>query len=153
MKTVQLFSDGAARGNPDGPGGYGVVLKYTDAKGILHEREYAEGFQKTTNNRMELLGVIVGLEQLKLPCRVEVYSDSQYVINAFNKGWISSWQKKGWIKSDKKPVLNRDLWERLLAAAAPHDIEWNWVKGHAGHPENERCDFLAASAADKMKDL
>lgn len=151
MQTVKLFSDGSARGNPDGPGGYGVILQYTDSKGELHETELSEGFLKTTNNRMELLGVITGLEHLKRPCRVEVYSDSQYVINAFAKGWLTDWIRKGWKKSDKKPVLNRDLWERLLAAAQPHEITWNWVRGHAGHPENERCDKLATKAADSMK--
>ena len=152
MQTVKLFSDGSARGNPDGPGGYGTILQYTDVKGELHEREYSEGFVKTTNNRMELLGVITGLEQLKHPCRVEVYSDSQYVINAFAKGWLSNWVRNGWKKADKQPVLNRDLWERLLAAARPHEISWNWVKGHAGHPENERCDRLATDAAVAMKE-
>ena len=151
MQTVKLFSDGSARGNPDGPGGYGVILQYTDSKGELHETELSEGFPQTTNNRMELLGVITGLEHIKRPCRVEVYSDSQYVINAFAKGWLTDWIRKGWKKSDKKPVLNRDLWERLLVAAQPHEITWNWVRGHAGHPENERCDKLATKAADSMK--
>ena len=151
MQNVKLFSDGSARGNPDGPGGYGVVLQYTDSKGELHEMELSEGFPKTTNNRMELLGIITGLEHLKRPCRVEVYSDSQYVINAFQKGWLKNWVKNGWRKADKQPVLNRDLWERLIAAAEPHEITWNWVKGHAGHPENERCDKLATKAADSMK--
>lgn len=151
MQTVKLFSDGSARGNPDGPGGYGVIMQYTDSKGGLHETELSEGFPQTTNNRMELLGVITGLEHLKRPCRVEVYSDSQYVINAFAKGWLTDWIRKGWKKSDKKPVLNRDLWERLLAAAQPHEITWNWVRGHAGHPENERCDKLATKAADSIK--
>ena len=151
MQNVKLFSDGSARGNPDGPGGYGVVLQYTDSKGELHEMELSEGFPKTTNNRMELLGIITGLEHLKRPCRVEVYSDSQYVINAFQKGWLKNWVKSGWKKADKQPVLNRDLWERLIAAAEPHEITWNWVKGHAGHPENERCDKLATKAADSMK--
>ena len=151
MQNVKLFSDGSARGNPDGPGGYGVVLQYTDSKGELHEMELSEGFPKTTNNRMELLGIITGLEHLKRPCRVEVYSDSQYVINAFQKGWLKNWVKSGWKKADKQPVLNRDLWERLIATAEPHEITWNWVKGHAGHPENERCDKLATKAADSMK--
>lgn len=146
--TVKLFSDGAARGNPEGPGGYGVVLQYVDSRGTLHEKELSEGYKKTTNNRMELMGVIAGLEALIKPCDVEVYSDSQYVIKAFNEGWLTSWQKKGWKKSDGKPVLNIDLWQRLLKAAEPHNVTWNWVKGHAGHPENERCDKLATSAAD-----
>ena len=148
---VKMFTDGAARGNPDGPGGYGVVLQYTNTKGNLHEKELSEGFEKTTNNRMELMGVIAGLEALNRPCEVDVYSDSQYVIKAFQDGWLDSWQKKGWKKSDGKPVLNVDLWRRLLAAAEPHEITWHWVKGHAGHPENERCDRLATAAADALK--
>ena len=100
---------------------------------------------------MELMGVIAALEALNRPCEVDLYSDSQYVINAFNKGWLKSWQQHGWIKSDKKPVLNQDLWQRLLAAAAPHKVTWHWVKGHDGHPENERCDRLATAAADAMR--
>ena len=147
---VRLYSDGSARGNPDGPGGYGVVLEFTDSKGNLHTKELSEGFPKTTNNRMELLGVITGLEALNRPCRVLVYSDSQYVIKAFTDGWLASWQKHGWRKADKTPVLNQDLWQRLLEAAKPHEIAWNWVRGHAGHPQNERCDALATAAADKV---
>jgi len=148
---VTIYTDGAARGNPEGPGGYGAVLQYTDTKGVLHEKELSKGYEKTTNNRMELMGVIAALEALNRPCEVDLYSDSQYVINAFNKGWLASWQQHGWVKSDKKPVLNQDLWQRLLAAAAPHTITWHWVKGHDGHPENERCDRLATAAADAMK--
>lgn len=148
---VRLYSDGSARGNPDGPGGYGVVLEFTDSQGKLHVRELSEGFPKTTNNRMELLGVITGLEALNRPCRVFVYSDSQYVIKAFTDGWITSWQRHGWRKADKTPVLNQDLWLRLLEAAKPHEINWNWVRGHAGHPQNERCDRLATAAADALK--
>ncbi len=148
---VRLYSDGAARGNPDGPGGYGVVLEFTDSKGKLHVRELSEGFPKTTNNRMELLGVITGLEALNRPCRVLVYSDSQYVVKAFTDGWLDSWQKHGWRKADKTPVLNQDLWERLLAAARPHEVAWNWIRGHAGHPQNERCDQLATAAADRAR--
>ena len=151
MQNVKLFSDGSARGNPDGPGGYGVVLQYTDSKGELHEMELSKGFPKTTNNRMELLGIITGLEHLKRPCRVEVYSDSQYVINAFQKGWLKNWVKNGWKKAAKQPVLDPEHWERRVAAAETHEITWNWVKGHAGHPENERCDKLATKAADSMK--
>lgn len=147
---VTIFSDGAARGNPDGPGGYGVVIQYVDPSGKLHEKEISEGFEKTTNNRMELMGVIAGLEALNRPCEIEVYSDSQYVIRAFTDHWIDGWIKKGWKKSDGKPVLNIDLWQRLLAAAKPHKISWNWVRGHAGHAENERCDKLATTAADTL---
>lgn len=147
---VTIFTDGAARGNPDGPGGYGVIIHYTDPKGKLHIKEISEGFEKTTNNRMELMAVIAGLEALNRPCEADIYSDSQYVIRAFNDHWIDSWIRKGWKKSDGKEVLNIDLWQRLLAAAKPHTITWHWVKGHAGHAENERCDTLATNAADHL---
>ncbi|MCD7735846.1 MAG: ribonuclease HI [Lachnospiraceae bacterium] len=148
-----MFTDGAARGNPDGPGGYGTILQFTDSSGELHEREYSQGFIKTTNNRMELMAAIVGLEALNRPCAVELYSDSQYLVNAFNQHWIDSWIKNKWVRKDRKsgaslPVKNIDLWQRLLAAARPHSVSWNWVRGHDGHPENERCDTLATSAAD-----
>ena len=147
--NVKLFSDGASRGNP-GPGGYGTILQYTDKAGVLHEKEISEGFRSTTNNRMELMGVIAGLEALVKPCSVDVWSDSQYVIKAFNDHWIDGWVKRGWKKADGKPVLNEELWRRLLLAAEPHEITWHWVKGHAGHPENERCDALATAAADAL---
>ena len=117
----------------------------------MHRKELSEGFPKTTNNRMELMAAIAGLEALTRPCEVELHSDSQYLINAFTKGWIESWKKRDWKKADRSPVLNRDLWERLLAAAEPHQITWIWVRGHNGDEENERCDFLATSAADSMK--
>ena len=146
---VTLYSDGASRGNP-GPGGYGTILQYTDRAGVLHEKEISEGFRDTTNNRMELMGVIAGLEALLKPCRVDVWSDSQYVIKAFNDHWIDGWKKRGWKKADGKPVLNEELWKRLLLAAEPHEITWHWVKGHDGHPENERCDALATAAADAL---
>ena len=146
---VKIYTDGSARGNPDGPGGYGAVLQYTDRKGVLHEKEISGGFAKTTNNRMELMAVIMALEALNRPCEVDVFSDSAYVINAFNKHWVDSWQKKNWRRGKPNEVKNIDLWQRLLAAAAPHRITWNWVKGHAGHPENERCDRLATTAADQ----
>ena len=146
---VTLYSDGASRGNP-GPGGYGTILQYTDRAGVLHEKEISEGFRSTTNNRMELMGVIAGLEALVKPCSVDVWSDSQYVIKAFNDHWIDGWVKRGWKKADGKPVLNEELWRRLLLAAEPHEITWHWVKGHAGHPENERCDALATAAADAL---
>ncbi len=145
---VRLFSDGAARGNPKGPGGFGTILQYVDSKGLLHEREYSAGYKKTTNNRMELMGVITGLEALIKPCEVEVISDSRYVTDAFNKHWIDSWLRTGWVNSQKKPVLNDEVWKRLLKAAKPHKVSFIWVKGHDGHPENERCDRLATQAAD-----
>ena len=145
---VKIFTDGSARGNPDGPGGYGTVLQYVDSKGQLHEREYSGGYKKTTNNRMELMAVIVGLEALTKPCEVEIISDSKYVTDAFNQHWIEGWLKRNWKNSNKEPVKNPDLWKRLLKAKEPHQVKFTWVKGHAGHPENERCDTLATSAAD-----
>ncbi len=150
MSRVVIYTDGAARGNPDGPGGYGAILQFTDKNGTLHEREYSEGFPVTSNNRMELLGPIVALEALNRPCSVDLYSDSQYLVKAFEERWLENWQKNGWKTAGKKPVKNRDLWERLLAAAEPHEIRFHWVKGHAGHPENERCDRLATAAADRV---
>lgn len=152
MMYVKLFSDGSARGNPEGPGGYGTVLQFTDAAGVLHEKEISQGYRKTTNNRMELMGVITALECLRFPCEVDVYSDSKYVVSAFNENWIDSWQKNGWKTASKQPVKNRELWERLLKAAEPHTIHFHWVKGHAGHPENERCDKLATAAADAARE-
>ena len=143
MKTVELYSDGSSRGNP-GPGGYGTILRFTDSSGTVHEREYSGGFSVTTNNRMELLGCIVGLEHLKEPCRVTVYSDSQYLCRAFTDRWI-----EGWIRSDFKNRKNVALWKRLLAAMEGHEVTYNWIKGHNGHPENERCDRLATAAADR----
>lgn len=145
---VKIFTDGAARGNPEGPGGYGAVLQYIDSKGELHEREYSAGYKKTTNNRMELMAVITGLEALTRPCEVEVISDSKYVTDAFNQHWVDGWLKRNWKGSNNNPVKNVDLWKRLLKAKAPHQVKFTWVKGHAGHPENERCDKLATTAAD-----
>ncbi|MCR5675006.1 MAG: ribonuclease HI [Lachnospiraceae bacterium] len=145
---VSVFTDGSARGNPDGPGGYGALVQYTDKNGTLHEREYSQGYDRTTNNRMELMGVIVALEHLTKPCVVDLTTDSQYVVNAMTKGWLMNWQKNGWKTSAREPVKNKALWLRLLEACGPHDIRWHWVKGHAGHPENERCDRLATTAAD-----
>ena len=150
---VTIYSDGSARGNPDGPGGYGTIIRYVDPKGEVHEKELSAGYDKTTNNRMELMGAIVGLEALNRPCEVELYSDSKYVISAFNEKWIDSWIRKNWKKSDGKAVKNIELWKRLLEAAKNHSVTWNWVKGHDGHPENERCDDLATSAADQPKDM
>ncbi len=148
---VKLFTDGSARGNPDGPGGYGAVLQYKDKMGQIHEKELSGGYQKTTNNRTELMGVIRGLEALNQPCHVTLYSDSKYVIDAFRQHWIDSWIKNNWKKSDKKPVKNIDLWKKLLKVMEPHQMDFVWVKGHDGHPENERCDLLATSAADGTK--
>lgn len=145
---VKIYTDGAARGNPDGPGGYGTVLEYTDTKGNLYTRELSQGYQRTTNNRMELMAVIAGLEALNRPCEVELYSDSQYVVNAFNQHWIEGWIKKGWKRGKNEQVKNVDLWKRLLAAKEPHKVKFIWVKGHNGHPQNERCDELATGAAD-----
>lgn len=145
---VKVYTDGAARGNPDGPGGYGTVLHYTDSKGQLHERELSAGYKKTTNNRMELMAAITGLEALTKPCEVELYSDSKYVVDAFNQHWIDSWIKKGWKRGKNQPVKNIDLWKRLLKAKEPHQVTFCWVKGHDGHEMNERCDFLATTAAD-----
>lgn len=145
---VEIYTDGAARGNPDGPGGFGTVLHFTDSAGKLHIRELSGGYVRTTNNRMELMAVIAGLEALTKPCEVELFSDSKYVIDAFNKQWLDGWIRKGWKRGKNEPVKNVDLWKRLLSAKEPHQVHFNWVKGHNGHPENERCDFLATSAAD-----
>lgn len=136
-KQVYIFSDGACSGNP-GPGGFGVILR-CDGR----EKELSGGEAQTTNNRMELMGVITGLEALKYPCKVTVQTDSKYVVDSIEKGWAKSWQKNNWIKSDKKPALNKDLWERLLKLLEIHEVTFTWIKGHAGHPENERCDTLA----------
>ena len=147
VMQVVAYTDGSSRGNP-GPGGYGAVLLYVGPDGVEHRRELCAGYTRTTNNRMELLGAIVALEALKRPCVVELHSDSQYVVNAFNQHWVEGWQRKGWKTAGKKPVKNPDLWRRLLAAMEPHEVRWVWVKGHAGHPLNERADQLATMAAD-----
>ena len=145
---VKIYTDGAARGNPDGPGGYGTVLEFIDSKGQLHTKELSCGYKKTTNNRMELMAVIAGLEALNRPCEIELYSDSKYGVDAFNQHWIDGWLKKGWKRGKNEPVKNVDLWKRLLKAKEPHQITFIWVKGHDGHPQNERCDTLATTAAD-----
>lgn len=145
LKEVDIYSDGACKGNP-GPGGYGVILKYKQ-----HRKELAGGFIKTTNNRMELFAAIAGLEALNEPCLVHLYSDSKYLVNAFNEGWLKSWQGHHWRKKDKTSVLNQDLWQRLLIAAAPHQLKLHWVKGHANNPMNNRCDELAQNAATEKK--
>ena len=145
LKTVEIFTDGACSGNP-GPGGYGTILRFAG-----HEKEFSEGFANTTNNRMELLAAITGLKNLKEKCNVTLYSDSQYVVNGIEKGWAAKWRANGWRKSDKSPALNTDLWEELLNLIALHKVNLVWVKGHAGHAENERCDALAVAAAYKFK--
>lgn len=148
MGIVKIFTDGSARGNPDGPGGYGAVLQYTDQKGELHERELSAGFVRTTNNRMELRAAIEALKALNRPCHVELYSDSKYLTDAFNQGWLDNWVKNNWKRGKSGPVKNIDLWEQLVELTGRHQVKFIWVKGHAGHPENERCDRLATSAAD-----
>lgn len=141
MKSLTIYTDGACSGNP-GSGGYGIVMLYG-----AHRKEISQGYKLTTNNRMELLAVITALKALKEPCNVTLYSDSKYVIDSITKGWVYSWQKKGWIKSDKKKALNVDLWEQLLPLLKTHNVEFVWVKGHADNVENERCDRLAVAAA------
>ena len=143
-KTVTIYTDGACSGNP-GPGGWGAVLIY---KGV--EKELSGGEAETTNNRMELTGVISALQALKEPCIVELYSDSKYVIDALEKGWAWGWKKKGWVKSDKKPALNPDLWDKLLNLIKIHEMHYHWVKGHANNKYNERCDSLAVAEREKF---
>ena len=151
MTKVTIYTDGAARGNPDGPGGYGAVLQFIDSKGVLHEKELSAGYKKTTNNRMELMAAIVALEELTKPCEVDLHSDSKYLVDAFNQHWIDSWIKKGWKRGKNEPVKNIDLWKRLLMAKQRHKVRFIWVKGHAGEEINERCDKLATTAADGDK--
>lgn len=145
MKTITLYTDGACSGNP-GPGGWGAILEWEG-----HEKELSGGEISTTNNRMELTGVIRGLEALKEPCVVELYSDSKYVIDALEKGWAVGWQKRGWVKSDKKPALNPDLWQRLLELCQVHQVRCHWVKGHGENPKNNRCDELAVAQWKQLK--
>ncbi|MEO6042028.1 MAG: ribonuclease HI [Croceibacterium sp.] len=144
MKHVDIFTDGACKGNP-GPGGWAALLRLG-----AHEKEVSGGEPDTTNNRMEMTAVIRALTSLIEPCRVTLHSDSRYVIDGMTK-WIQGWQKKGWISASKKPVRNEDLWHELIAAAAPHTITWQWVKGHDGHPENERVDMLASAEAEAAR--
>lgn len=144
LKHVDLFTDGACSGNP-GPGGYGTILRYNG-----NEKEMSAGEESTTNNRMELTAVIVGLAALKETCDVTVYSDSKYVVDAIQKGWARSWKKNGWRKADKKPALNTDLWDKLLTLLDIHEVRFVWLKGHDGHPENERCDKMAVAAYQKF---
>ncbi len=140
---VEIFTDGACSGNP-GPGGWGAILRYGE-----HVKELSGGAADTTNNRMELTGVIEALSALKKPCKVILTTDSKYVCDSVTKGWARSWKANGWRKADKKPALNADLWEKLLSLLDTHDVEFVWVKGHAGHPENERCDALAVAQRDR----
>lgn len=147
MKKVLLYTDGACRGNP-GNGGYGSILKFEDAQGKVHSKELSAGYRQTTNNRMELLAVIRGLEELKRPCDVQVFTDSKYIVNAFEEGWVDNWLKNNWKRNKKEAVKNQDLWKHLLELMKLHKVEYQWVKGHNGHPENERCDELATAAAD-----
>lgn len=145
MKTVTIYTDGACSGNP-GPGGWGAILQYGKWK-----KELSGGEEETTNNRMELMAVIKALECLKEPCIVELWSDSQYVINGLEKGWAKSWRAKGWKKADKKPALNPDLWGRLLDLCEGHTLHYHWVKGHADNEFNNRCDEMAVSEWMKLK--
>ena len=149
LPQVLIFTDGACSGNP-GPGGWGTILRFTDAAGKTHEKEMSGGAPDTTNNRMELTGVIEGLKALKTPCAVTLTTDSKYVADSITKGWVYGWKKRGWIKSDKKPALNVDLWEQLLPLLEKHKVTICWVKGHAGHPENERCDRLAVAYRERF---
>ena len=145
MKTVTIYTDGACSGNP-GPGGWGAILEWQG-----HEKELSGGEAQTTNNRMELTAVLTALRLLKEPCIVELYSDSKYVVDAIDKGWLYGWQKKGWIKADKKPVLNVDLWQQLLPLLTRHNVRLHWVKGHAENEKNNRCDQLAVAESKKFR--
>jgi ribonuclease HI len=144
LSTVDIFTDGACRGNP-GPGGWAALLR-TGGK----EREIAGGETPTTNNRMELMAAIAALQALKRPCQVRLYTDSVYVRDGITK-WVHGWRRNGWRTADKKPVKNAELWQQLIDATAPHRVEWHWVKGHSGHPENDRVDALACAEADKRR--
>lgn len=143
MKRVEAYTDGACRGNP-GPGGWAVLLRCDGS-----ERSWSGHAAQTTNNRMELTAVIEALERLRRPCEVDVYTDSQYVVKGMTE-WLANWKRRGWRTADRRPVLNQDLWERLERAAAAHRVRWHWVRGHAGHPENERVDRLANEAIDRL---
>ncbi len=141
MKIISIYTDGACSNNPYGNGGYGTILVDGDER-----RELSGGFQNTTNNRMEMFAVIAGLEALEAPCKVTIYSDSQYIVNSINKRWVYKWRRNNWMRNKKDPALNVDLWKRILALCETHDVTFKWVRGHAGHPENERCDSLAVAA-------
>ena len=144
MKQVSIYTDGACSGNP-GPGGWGAILEWNG-----REKELSGGERETTNNRMELSGVIFALSALKEPCAVDLYTDSKYVFDAVDKGWVYAWRKNGWRKADKKPALNVDLWERLLPLLGKHSVTWHWVKGHAENEKNNRCDALAVAQSRKF---
>ena len=141
LKKVKIYVDGACSGNP-GPGGYGIIIEYNGREG-----EFSGGFNNTTNNRMEIMAAIVALESLKEKCSVKIFSDSQYVVNAIMKGWVKRWKANGWMRNRREKAINPDLWERLLKLCGSHDVEFNWIRGHKGHEENERCDQLARKAA------
>ncbi len=143
LKQVTIYTDGACKGNP-GPGGYGVVMLHEG-----HRRELSGGFRRTTNNRMEILAVVEGLSALRLKCEVSLYTDSQYVSNAINQGWAKRWRKNGWKRNKTEKAVNPDLWQRLLDLCEKHEVQFHWVRGHAGNPENERCDQLAVAAASQ----
>lgn len=147
MKQVTIYTDGACSGNP-GPGGWGAVLKYG-----AHEREISGGEASTTNNRMELTAAVSALKALKEPCRVYLYSDSKYLVDSLMKGWVIAWEKRGWVKADKKPALNADLWQELLRLDKVHEITYHWVKGHADDDYNNRCDELAVARRDEYAAL
>lgn len=141
LPEVDIYTDGACSGNP-GPGGYGVLLRHGN-----HSKELSGGYAQTTNNRMELMAVIVGLKALKRPCRVNLYTDSGYIVDAMNKGWVMRWQANGWRRDNGEPAKNADLWQQILSLADRHHISWVWVKGHADNPYNNRCDELAVEAS------
>ena len=151
LKELTLYTDGAAKGNPDGPGGYGAILTYTHTDGTVYEQEFSGGVPKTTNNRMEMMAVIVGLESIIKKSAVTVVSDSKYVTDAFNQRWIAGWQRNGWRNSKGEEVKNIDLWHRLLAVTSKHEVKFQWVKGHNLHKYNERCDRLASAAAEAAR--
>ncbi|MCL2572512.1 MAG: ribonuclease HI [Defluviitaleaceae bacterium] len=144
MKHIIMYTDGACSGNP-GPGGYGVVLLHNN-----HRKELSGADPQTTNNRMEMLAAIIGLEALNQSCKVDIYSDSKYLVEAIQKGWAIRWKQNNWMRNKKDPALNPDLWERLLNLLSKHQVNFHWVKGHAGNPENERCDVLARAAIEKL---
>ena len=155
MQRVDIFTDGAAKANPRGPGGYAAIVKVykKDSTEFESIEEFAGGSPVTTNNKMELMGVIVGLERVTEPSMIRIYSDSSYIINAFNKRWMYNWKRNGWKTRTGKPVKNQDLWERLLKAKEPHKVSFVWVKGHDGNPANERCDYLASTMCDPCNTL
>lgn len=147
MKRIEIYTDGACSGNP-GPGGWGAILRFRGREKV-YEKELSGGEAQTTNNRMEMTALLEALRQLKEPCAIDLYSDSQYVIHALEKGWARGWRARGWEKADKSPALNADLWAPLLAESEKHQITYHWLKGHSGHPENERCDRMAVEQSKK----